>query len=183
MKGDGSIKEELDKLAPGFTWPREAPGFKVPEGYFDALPARVHAEIASSTFLPPKAAVPYAVPPGYFNTLPEQVLARAKNAGRPVKRMRPFRLRTRWLAAAVIAAIVVLAALLRLPRQQATSIDRQLASLSDAAITGYLTTEAASLNDEDLYHNLSDSLAGPVVDGLSSQDIEEYLNEDSPESY
>jgi hypothetical protein len=184
MEGDADIRTELQELAPGFTWP-EAPAFRVPDGYFDSLKASVRRAISSSE-IPLPHQTPYQAPAGYFETLSAAVLSRVRQQAPVVQLPRRRRAsRIRWLAAAVIAAVIALAALLRLPADRATpSIDRQLASLSDATITQYLSTEATSLNEEDLYTNVSDStVANPVVHGLSDRDIEEYLNEDSPGSY
>lgn len=185
MEGDTDIRTELEGLAPGFTWPR-APRFQVPEGYFGSLKASVLGEIAATAEMPQPPPTPYRAPAGYFESLPAAVLSRVRRAPAVVQLpRRRAALRIRWLAAAAIAAVIALAALLRLPRHaSAPSLDRQLASLSDEAITQYLSAQAASLNEDDLYTNVSDSmLSNPVVHGLSDRDIEEYLNEDSPGSY
>jgi hypothetical protein len=184
MEGDADIRTELRELAPGFRWP-QAPAFRVPEGYFDSLKARVRRAI-SSPEIPLPHQTPYQAPAGYFETLSAAVLSRVRQQA-PVVQL-PRRRRApaiRWLAAAVIAAVIALAALLRLPADRATpSIDRQLASLSDTAITRYLSAEAITLNEEDLYANVSDTVVtNPVVQGLSDRDIEAYLNQDSPGSY
>jgi len=186
-----NTREELERLIPGESWPRACPG-RVPEGYFEKLPGRVLQAVApdrlESEVLPWDKTNPYSVPAGYFDHLPGVVTR--KLSGAPVVTL-PRQRRSRWsswLAAAVMTGIVTLSALVWFTRPPAAvtsgSVDQQIASLSSEAIEQYLNDATNTLNADEILNTLTDddNLQGSPALEPSGKALEEYLNQEIPDS-
>ena len=185
-----NTREELERLVPGQSWPRVYPG-EIPGGYFERLPGRVLQAVAEAREEPGTLSWdrtnPYSVPEGYFDRLPGVVTR--KLSGAPVVTL-PRQRRTRWsswLAAAVMTGIVTLSALVWFTRPPAAvssvSVDQQIASLSSEAIEQYLNDATNTLNSDEILNTLTDDdLQGSPAPEPSGKALEEYLNQEIPDS-
>jgi hypothetical protein len=180
-----AILEELKRLEPDFSWPASPAPFTVPEGYLEGLNGRVMQQIRDEEILD-AAATPdtlQAPPEGYFASLPDTVLKQVRQETRTIRLPRPRARIPSWVAAAVIAVFVSVSGLLWLADQPGTAaLDRQLAGISDSTIQLYLSNQldqqspAVDLEDAGDHEDVSLH----VIQRLSSQEIEQYLEEDIP---
>lgn len=188
-----NIQAELDSLVKGTSWPRTYPASQPPEDYFGALPGlvleRLQAADEETTVPRWSRETPYVVPEGYFRQLPGRVMRQVSPAAPVVslpRRRQPSRW-SAWSAAATITVIIAFSGLLWFGHGPATpsavSIDQQLASLSSEAIEQYLNTATNTLNTDELLNTLNSDQLQEVPSGeFSSQDLEDYLNEEIPDS-
>lgn len=195
MSVNKNILQELKEIVPGFQWPENHPDFEVPEGYFTQFPDAVLNKInnggekeLSVSFTKKNI---YEAPAGYFDSLPEKVLSKVNRESKGVQVMQlPRRHRNwyNWATAAVIAAFVALGGVIWLTpppvkQQSSFSINQQLASLSDQEIEQYLSVQINSSNVNEVYDNLSDQdLQNVLTNGLSTAAIEEYLQNNAPDT-
>lgn len=188
-----SILKELEEIEPGIPWPERFPEFNVPKGYFEGLyesvmtkTGKIDAEISPLHVV----RQPFSAPDSYFDTLPSKILGRIKQEEKrsPVIKLPNRKHRIGWAAAAVIAAFLAVSGLLSIPRYQpgpsnSISLSKQLALLSDQAIEQYLDVNLNSANMNEVYNNLSnEDLQNVLTKGLSTRAIEEYLQDNVPDS-
>lgn len=188
------IREELERLIPGESWPRAYPAGQVPEGYFDKLPGRVLEAVAPGSEeeagLSWGKTNPYAVPAGYFDQLPGIVARKLTPAPAPMvslPRQRPLSRWSSWAAAAVITGMIALSGLLWFtnpPSAPASgSVEQQIAGLSSDAIEQYLSNATNTLNSDEILNTLNDDNIQDASSGRSSRQVlEEYLNDEIPDS-
>lgn len=78
------ILKELEGMSPAVAAIRPAETFRVPEGYFDRLPAlvlkRIQDEQENTVIDFGNKLSPYTVPAGYFDKLPEQIMEHLQSA-------------------------------------------------------------------------------------------------------
>jgi hypothetical protein len=91
------------------------------------------------------------------------------------------------MAAAVMTGIVTLSALVWFTRPPAAvssvSVDQQIASLSSEAIEQYLNDATNTLNADEILNTLTDDdLRGSPAPEPSGKALEEYLNQEIPDS-
>jgi|GEM_PF-2350725 hypothetical protein len=177
-----AILEELRGLEPDFPWPVAPPPFSLPEGYLEGLSARVLSQVRDEELLD-RATRPeiFRTPEGYFASLPETVLEQVRKETRVIQLPRPRARIPSWVAAAVIAVFVSVSGLLWLADYPGThTLDSQLAGISDSTIQLYLTNQLdLEAPSEDVE---SPDVSLHVIQKLTNQEIEQYLNEDIPYS-
>jgi hypothetical protein len=174
MKQEYQHRDELADLAPFLaSLPRTLP-FRVPEGYFDQLPATLEAAIGVPGTLPAAAtATPgFTVPEGYFDSLPLQIQDRI-SAGR--RTSRPLMLRPAFalsLAAALAAVFLLTRPALWPGAQQPAGHDPALTA-SELGQSGYLNTF-----DENTLIELLETHDAPVAASTDPDaDMKDYLLE------
>jgi hypothetical protein len=175
MQKGKDIVDELREIAPGAVWPDASPLSGPPAGYFDGLPevvlqrarmeksASVQDELDSLSPLlagARKQQAPYSVPEGYFEALPGRIISGVQAApvnNTPVVPLRPRRNIWKWAAAACLAVIVGGSALFFMQRSNnsPTSVESQLAGISDQEIVDYLQTHSDAFDSEDIFSNVN----------------------------
>jgi hypothetical protein len=198
MKQGKEIVDELKGIAPEM--PVTATPYSVPEGYFDAFPAKlmqllrqeeqavssVEEELESlSPFLaglPRKT--PFEAPAGYFNQLEInlEAITQAPETGKVVPMKAPGRVKTirRILVAAGVAALLSVGGLYMLQNNgnTATKMDRQLAALSDQEIEDYLQTHTDDFDDDAIFAAVGNETVLPSeLDDMPTDALEEYVDE------
>ncbi len=190
------IAEELRQAAPALGSLGDPPAYEVPEGYFEGFPERIMEQIKAqesrkmiadelSELSPFLAAIPrsipFTVPEGYLEGLTRKVAARKyeERPGRVVHMTRRLRLYKRCLAAAAIAGAISVGAVLLFKHYSSTSLDRQLAKLSDQEIIDYLQYRTDAFDNDHIFANVSLEEETPSVlpEDLSEKDIDRYLEE------
>jgi hypothetical protein len=186
MKKRKDIAEELQQIIPGSTWPAETPGYGVPDGYFEQLPGQImqqiHAQQSAAVaeeldemgpFLSqmPKQH-PYAVPEGYFDTVPGQIMAAipAANTAKVIP-MPAGKGYWKWAVAASVTALIAISTLFFVTSNSTSSMEAQLAAISDQEMMDYLHT----------YTDDSDPIFANVSLPTSIRQ-EQYLTDDVPTS-
>lgn len=180
------ILQELKRLEPDFSWPVSPPPFTLPEGYLEALAPGVLQQIRDEELLD-AAAQPeiFQAPEGYFASLPETVLKQVRKPSRIIRLPRPRATIPSWVAAAVIAVFVSVSGLLWLSDHPGKAgLDGQLAGLSDSTIQRYLSDQLdlEEASQDAVGAQAQEDLSLHVIQKLSSQEIEQYLNDDIPYS-
>lgn len=196
MPRNKNILKELEEIAPDIPWPEKHPDFELPTGYFEGLHEEVMNRIGQmeANELPAQLTgkQPFSVPDGYFEGLPAKVMGKINTENRTYPTIKFHRRRTwtAWASAAAIAAFVALGGLLWLPKnpssnqgETALSINEQMASLSDHAIEQYLDMNLSAANMDEVYESLNNKgLEDAVTKELSTQAIQEYLQNNAPDS-
>lgn len=198
------IVHELKEIAPGLRLP-PAPPYRVPEGYFDALPDQVLQRVRAAnagtvqeeldTLSPLLGGIsrqyPQRVPAGYFESLPHRILesiatqAAPEAAAKivPIRRSRQRYLS--WVAAACFIGFIGLGALFLLRQNTGTStrsLEVQLASISDQEIIDYLQAHSDAFDNEAIISGVSNAVAtdelpriSTNLNDLPADAIENYL--------
>jgi hypothetical protein len=194
--------QEEESVSPFAELTKTAP-FSMPEGYFEQLSAQVMqkvrsrevadelAEISSLLAGAPKA-MPFSVPAAYFDQLDTQVAAIAQQPAKVVN-LRPRRMQFyKWAAAACMIALVGTSGLYYMlhtqqrPASTATInlAEASLSDVSDQEILEYLQNHMDAFDKEELMGLTAGSQktttattteSTPLPGGLSTQDIENYL--------
>ena len=145
-------------------------GFRVPDGYFTDLNARLKERIETSPGDLPDSEG-FTIPPGYFEALGERLLREAPD--KKVIRLTP--LLKYWPAAAAVAAVVSLLFLMP-PREAAKpSFD----DLAGAEIATYMERSVMEFTDEEMAQlfSVEDLEMSDMLDQqLTEEHILEYLD-------
>lgn len=197
MQKGKEIVDELKEVAPSLSVLGDSPAYEVPQGYFEAFPnqlmAKIHTlenvqeiteELAElSPFLAsiPRQ-TPFTAPDGYFEGLGREVIIRTneEKPGKIVKMARRVKLFKRCLAAAAIAGVISIGAVMLSKSVNDSSLDRQLAQISDQEIEDYLQSNTDAFDNENIFTNVSleEADATSVLpDELSEAEIENYLED------
>jgi hypothetical protein len=83
MEKNHEILEELKQISPELAEIIVSTPYRVPAGYFDALPALVMARLDHETELPGTHAMAYNVPDGYFESLAGNILDKIRKQENP----------------------------------------------------------------------------------------------------
>ena len=161
------MQDELTNISTLLADVPKAFPLSVPDGYFEQLSTQIMQKIAVQEELEsispllaeaPKES-PFSVPAGYFDQLTANVLAEVKIPAKIV----PMRTYLKWAVAAGLIALISVATLFFMQRQQSTkapvSNENSLADVSDQAIVDYLQTHMDTFDKEELL-----SLASPNVE-------------------
>jgi hypothetical protein len=196
------IVEELEQITPGFNLPPAPPPYKVPAGYFDALPEQVLQNIRKQDAadqaqeeleaLSPLLATaprqqPLSVPDGYFDDLSSRIMTSvAAQAEKAPARVVPIKSRRRYLSWAVAACLLAgigLSALFLLRQNTVSSnMEAQLAGVSDQEIVDYLQARSDAFDNDAIFSNVSNvetaeelpKMPNSLSD-LPAEAIEKYL--------
>ncbi|MGX5818550.1 hypothetical protein ACWKWU_10160 [Chitinophaga lutea] len=190
------IADELRGISPGLEDWGAQPAFYVPARYFENFPKllmdRIRREAATADVSEELDAIspllagisretPFTAPDGYFKKLTDQVLDEKDLAGqaRIVRMGRKVKLFQRCLAAAAIAGIVCTAAVMFSRSWSNSSMDRQIAKLTDQEIEDYLTFRTDAFDNDNIFANVSLEADLPSVlpEDLSTKDIDNLLED------
>ena len=174
MEEVNPIKQELQKLTPGLTWPSRDMPFQVPNGYFEALPERLHAVM--DPVLPIGelgSGQPFSVPDNYFQLLSNRILDQTQStpaAGNG--RLFPlfYKKIVSYAAAATIGGVLVATAFLftdsrpsRIPLQPNITVLAQESSKASHTIL---------VPENDVYREITKKMQG-----VSDEEMKLYLEE------
>jgi hypothetical protein len=174
MEENNPILQELQELTPGLTWPSKGMPFQVPNGYFEALPERLHAVM--DPVLPIVelgSGQPFSVPENYFDLLSKRILDKTQSFP-PAENVRlfPFSYKriVSYAAAATIGGVLVAATILftdsrpsRMPLQPNITTSAQESSISSHTILA---------PENEVYREITKKMQG-----VSDEEINLYLEE------
>ncbi|UYQ93240.1 hypothetical protein MKQ68_24460 [Chitinophaga horti] len=189
MKKGKDIADELREIAPGMPVPGH-PDYRVPEGYFDALPGMIMQRLGAtavqeeleelSPFLAgmPKR-TPFEAPPGYFGQLRPDLAGMTDSETKVISMPRRTGNLKRWLIAASVAAVVAVGGWLLVSNNASPAgIDRQMAALSDQEIEEFLQNHVDDFDNEALFSTVSYETELPsVLENVSTNALEEYVDD------
>ena len=174
MEDKNPILQELQELTPRLTWPSKVMPLHVPNGYFEALPHRLHeimdpvlpiGELGSGQ--------PFFVPDNYFQLLSKRILDQTQStpaAGNAPSFPLFYKRIVSYAAAATIGGVLVAAAILftdsrpnRMPLQSNATISAQESSISSHTILA---------PDNEVYREITKKMQG-----VSEEEMNLYLEE------
>ena len=148
MKKDNDILNELKKLSPELSKLKKLPQDEVPHQYFEALPEKIFSRIRKEDEKKPVWQV------------------WLDNAFRPKLR----------IAYAIAAAVVLSLLIFNNPGEQATSLDVQLAEISDQELDNYVLANLNDFDDDWFTNNIiTDDTDDLFFLDTDNETIEEYL--------
>lgn len=191
------IADELKQVAPGLPDTIGMPPFELPDDYFAQFTKNLlkrmremdgHDEVteelnAIAPFLArvPRKTAPFSTPDGYFEGLDRQMIQGSGNepATKVIPIGRKIRLFKRCLAAAAIAGVVVVTAIWGAKQWTGSSIDRELARISDQEIVDFLQFRSDEFDDDNIFANVSleESMPSVLPEDLSNEEIETLLED------
>ncbi|MGE7777457.1 hypothetical protein ACQKLP_22255 [Chitinophaga sp. NPDC101104] len=191
------IADELNQVAPHLPEMGGMPDFYLPDDYFAQFPKLLlkrmremdgHDEvteeleaIAPSLAQLPRKTAPFHTPHGYFEGLDREMIQGSGNE--PVTKVvsisKRIRLFKRCLAAAAIAGVVVVSAIWGAKKWTGSSIDRELAQISDQEIVDFLQFRSDEFDDDNIFANVSfeESMPSVLPEDLSNEEIETLLED------
>jgi hypothetical protein len=174
MENNNPIEQEIQALTPGFTWPSKAMPFQVPDGYFEALPDRLQANI--DPVLPIGLSVngqPFSVPDNYFEQLGNRILDKAQSDP-PVNKGRLAFLFNKkivlYAAAATIGGLLVAAAFLFTnSRPGSATLQQRITVVTEEPST---SSHTILVPENEVYREIAQKMQG-----VSDEEINNYLEE------
>lgn len=145
-------------------------GFRVPEGYFNNLSARLEEKMGAAPAKWPESDG-FKAPEGYFDTLGERLIQKSQDE--KIIRIRPFL--KYWPAAAALVVILSLAILLPSPEASKPSFE----DLAGADIAQYMERSMMEFTDDEIVQlfPLDDLEMSDMLDQqLTEEHIMEYLD-------
>lgn len=189
-----AIKQQAETTLPFIAMP-----YTAPQGYFDGLAASVMAKINTNKVqhgseaaaelqeLSPLLAgigkqMPYQVPVGYFQQLSVTIPAEEKPAAKVISM---YSSRRKWFTYAAAACVVLILGVGGFMfrngnvKGSETTYEKALANVSDADIKAYLDEQPATTIDAGAQQDEQEPDVQNDIEQTSTQDIQEYLNENS----
>lgn len=189
------IRKEIQEEAPGLKDLGSSPAFGMPEGYFEEFSARlmdnikkeeINEELAEFPRLSTVPRInPFSVPEGYFESLTNTIGHKKfeQQPGRVVQMGRQLNLYKKCLIAAAVAGVISVGVVLFSREASTTSIDNQLAQITDQEMIDYLQYRTDDFDNENIFANASteateDSITAiSLPEGLTEDDMEAILEE------
>jgi hypothetical protein len=149
--------------------------FSIPKGYFEQLEKQIKAKLAIENINRLDPYNGFSIPDDYFSNL-SQTIEEKIGQQRVVKKKNIFKSWISYSAAACITMIIGSIAYLNLKSDNITS---DLSNIPDQEIINYLQIHSTVNDNQYIIENLSDEGLQQVSNDVSSQEIEQYIKNNS----
>ena len=146
--------------------------FNIPSDYFQKLPTRIEERIALETIQSLVPSTGFTVPEAYFSSLSEHIKTKLAEQ-KPERKKNIFKSWISYSAAACITLVVGTAVYFN---STGYTIGRDLSEIPDQEIINYLQIHSNVNDNQFIIENLSEDGLQQVSSDVSSQEIEQYIN-------
>jgi hypothetical protein len=146
--------------------------FNIPANYFKQLPSRIVERIAIENIQSLVPAPGFSVPEDYFTDLSERIQSKLAEQ-KPERRKNIFK---SWISYSAAACITLVLGTAVYFNSTVYTINRDLSKVPDQEIINYLQIHSTVGDNQYIIENLSDDGMQQVSSDVSSQEIEQYIN-------
>jgi len=146
--------------------------FEIPANYFEKLPSRIVERIAIENIQLLVPSQGYSVPESYFTNLSERIQTKLAEQ-RPVRKKNIFK---SWISYSAAACITLVLSTAVYFNSTVYTIGRDLSEVPDQEIINYLQIHSNVNDNQFIIENLSEDGLQQVSSDVSSQEIEQYIN-------
>lgn len=149
--------------------------FTIPEGYFDELSESIRSKILLEDIKSDFPGNGMVVASGYFESARDRIILntnfQAKNSKKIVNLFRK-----RWTQYGAAASLVIAISAAVYFNQRNSSMDSQLAHVSEGEIIYYLQTNSEAADIQSIIENLNDTdLSSNIDPNISAEDLSQYI--------
>jgi hypothetical protein len=152
--------------------------FVVPSGYFESLTdqlnskARIEEKIAIEAIQSLVPSTGFTVPEAYFSDLGERIQTKLAEQ-KPERKKNVFK---SWISYSAAACITLVLGTAVYFNSSGYTINRDLSEVPDQEIINYLQIHSTVNDNQFIIENLSEDGLQQITSDVSSQDIEQYIN-------
>jgi len=146
--------------------------FNIPSDYFQKLPTQIKERIALETIQSLVSSTGFTVPESYFTDLSERIQTKLTEQ-KPERKKNIFKSWISYSAAVCITLVVGTAVYFN---SAGYTISKDLSEIPDQEIINYLQIHSTLNDNQFIIENLSEDGLQQVSSDVSSQEIEQYIN-------
>jgi len=146
--------------------------FNIPANYFENLSSRIEERIAIEDIQSIVPFTGFSVPETYFTDLSERIQSKLTEQ-KPEKKKNVFK---SWISYSAAACITLVLGTALYFNSTGYTIGRDLSAVPDQEIINYLQIHSTVNDNQYIIENLSDDGLQQVSSDVSSQEIEQYIN-------
>ena len=146
--------------------------FNIPANYFNSLPSKIIERIAIENIQSLVPAPGFSVPEAYFTDLSERIQSKLAEQ-KPERKKNIFK---SWISYSAAACITLVLGTAVYFNSTVYTISRDLSKIPDQEIINYLQIHSTVGDNQYIIENLSDDGMQQVSSDVSSQEIEQYIN-------
>lgn len=146
--------------------------FNIPSDYFQKLPTQIEERIVLETIQSLVPSTGFTVPEAYFTDLSDRIQTKLTQQ-RPERKKNIFKSWFSYSAAACITLVVGTAVYFN---STGYTISKDLSEIPDQEIINYLQIHSTLTDNQFIIENLSEDGLQQVSSDVSSQEIEQYIN-------
>jgi hypothetical protein len=146
--------------------------FNTPADYFQKLPSRIEEKIAIEAIQSLVPSTGFTVPEAYFSDLGERIQTKLAEQ-KPERKKNFFK---SWISYSAAACITLVLGTAVYFNSSGYTINRDLSEVPDQEIINYLQIHSTVNDNQFIIENLSEDGLQQITSDVSSQDIEQYIN-------
>ena len=146
--------------------------FNTPADYFQQLPSRIEEKIAIEAIQSLVPSTGFTVPEAYFSDLGERIQTKLAEQ-KPERKKNVFK---SWISYSAAACITLVLGTAVYFNSSGYTINRDLSEVPDQEIINYLQIHSTVNDNQFIIENLSEDGLQQITSDVSSQDIEQYIN-------